>query len=282
MTATMSAIMEPWMESSNAMEDELQLAFQLQSLDDAATEFVRCRQNTVKVLRDLVAYLTKHHANAQTAKVVGSTAGLVGSGLTIGGFVAAFFTFGASLAISAVGAGIGAAGGLTTVGGMATEAITSKITEKGVQKALEDDNTAYQKFLEALGRLKSTWEDMGAAVMGVRSATVVGHGLGVVGGMVEAGAQAASVGKAAGQTAFKTASAAGRGLAITGVVFSVVAIPIDLYTLVTSAENISSKTVPELAKEIEKIAEELPCPSLDEMKECVFKLRDEYNVNTEE
>ncbi|XP_022106403.1 uncharacterized protein LOC110987717 [Acanthaster planci] len=279
----MSALMEPYMEEySYDMDIELQLSFQLQSLDDAAMEFVRCRQNTVKVLRDLVAYLTEHHTNAQVAKIVGSTVGLIGSALTIGGFIAAFFTFGASLAVSAVGAGIGAAGGLTTVGGVATEAITSRITEQGVKKALEDDNAAYQKFLEAMGRLKSTWEGMRATVMGVRSATVVGHGLGVVGGIAEAGAQAASVGRAAGQAAFKTASAAGRGLAITGIVFSVVAIPIDLYTLITSAEKIGKKTAPELAKEISKIVEELPCPSEDEMKECVFKLRTEYCADTEE
>ena len=57
-----------------------------------------------------------HHDNVNKATVAGSTAGILGGGLMIGGIIAAPFTFGASLGLTVTGAIIGAAGGMTTAG----------------------------------------------------------------------------------------------------------------------------------------------------------------------
>ena len=72
--------------------------------------------NIIEKIESIQEEIDRHHSNVNKATIAGSVAGIVGGGLFIGGLIAAPFTFGASLGLTIVGTGIGAAGGMTTAG----------------------------------------------------------------------------------------------------------------------------------------------------------------------
>ena len=72
--------------------------------------------NIINRIKDIQDQIDLHHDNVNKATVVGSSVGLLGGGLMIGGIIAAPFTFGASLGLTITGAIVGAAGGMTTAG----------------------------------------------------------------------------------------------------------------------------------------------------------------------
>ena len=78
---------------------------------------------------------------------------LVGNGLMAGGIISAPFTLGVSLILTAVGGGMSAMGGATSVGaGLAERAIyKKKMTE--IQKAVDEDNKLTKEIQEM-------WEDI--------------------------------------------------------------------------------------------------------------------------
>ena len=79
-------------------------------------------------------------------QATGSSVSLVGTGLVVGGLIAAPFTLGASLIATAVGAGICTAGGLTSAGAGITELCISKKKVAEIQKAVEVDNEHSKKI----------------------------------------------------------------------------------------------------------------------------------------
>ncbi|XP_022093370.1 uncharacterized protein LOC110980737 [Acanthaster planci] len=261
------------------MDLAVQLARDIGALEDASMNYVRSRRATIQLLRDLADYLQKHHHRAKIAKVVGGSVGVVASGLVIGGFVASFFTFGASLLVAGVGAGVGAAGGLTTVGGFLTEIITQKLTTTSAKKILEHDKIACDNLKAALERVESTWRslrDAGRVVVGLASGgRQIFNVVDSIYDLVRVGAVAFQAGEVASQTAFKAASTVGRGMAVVGVAFSVIAIPLDLHTVITSSIAIHNRTVPEVARVILEKAKELAenCPSEEEMHAHVTRIR---------
>ncbi|KAK6183270.1 hypothetical protein SNE40_010781 [Patella caerulea] len=81
------------------------------------------------------------------SKISGSVAGIVGTTMTIVGVVAAPLTLGTSLIVTAVGAGIGIAGGVTGGGATVADLVISKQRKKEMDALLQDD----RKLLEKLG-----------------------------------------------------------------------------------------------------------------------------------
>ena len=70
----------------------------------------------------------------------------MGTGLLVGGAIAAPFTLGVSLIATAVGAGICTAGGITSAGAGITELCISKKKVAEIQKAIEVDNECSKKI----------------------------------------------------------------------------------------------------------------------------------------
>ena len=210
-----------------------------------------------------------------TVQISGGAAGIIASGLVIGGFVASFFTFGASLVLVGVGAGLGVAGGLTVVGGVATELISSKLTGAKAKEILKLDSNACNTLIENLESVNKSYKMLAA----VRLST------GVIGGsqnifhivdsftdLVKVSSLTFDVAQGAGQTAFKAASAAGKTAAIAGVVFSVVTIPIDLYTIITSAQYLQNKTIPQVAQDLYALVKTLHCPTEEEVLLSIYEM----------
>ncbi|XP_050404416.2 uncharacterized protein LOC126820457 [Patella vulgata] len=85
--------------------------------------------------------------NVCISKIAGSVAGIVGSTMTVVGVVAAPLTFGTSLIVTAVGAGIGIAGGVTGGGATIADLVISKKRKKEMDALLKKD----RELLEKLG-----------------------------------------------------------------------------------------------------------------------------------
>lgn len=116
-------------------------------------QWVLKRQQTIENLQELSDSLHNDYRNSHIAGVTGAGVATASFGLVLGGFIASFFTFGAGLIVSAVGAGVGAAGGLTMTGSKLAEYILSQSKTKLAQQALDEDR-------EASEALRSCFEEL--------------------------------------------------------------------------------------------------------------------------
>ena len=101
--------------------------------------------NIIRRIESIQEVIDRHHSNVNKATVVGSIAGIVGGGLMIGGFIGAFFTFGASLGLTVVGAGIGTAGGMTTAGARIFDYMQSSDNNQAVRSLLNTVDSLCKK-----------------------------------------------------------------------------------------------------------------------------------------
>ncbi|XP_038045362.1 uncharacterized protein LOC119719920 [Patiria miniata] len=245
-----------------------QPANDLDVLEESINDFVQSRETTIQLLysveRDLIE--GDLHVRLAKLKVAGRSTELVGTALVIGGFASSFFTFGTSLILVSVGAGLGAASGLTAVGGVLTEFITSKLTSEQAIRTIEQERIACDNLNAALERMNSTVRhelDAHESVGGVGTANI-------------------KRGKASGNTTFEAVSASGssgRGMAIAGATLAakVATIPVDPHTLIKSAIDIHKKNVPEIAEVIHNIADELQT----QLHEKVGEIRANYGTAVE-
>ena len=179
------------------------LSTRAEELNFLVHDWIPKRKRTVQTLREVADKLMAHHKNVCIAKLTGSSASLVGFVLVAVGFGLSFVTFGSSLILSAVGGGICAAGGLTTAGSSITEVCIQKDSYKTAQKIFDEDREA----METVENLRGELEE-------------------------EA--------KEGGEASFRGLSAAGRVAHVGGFAFSAVLLPLDIYTLVTSAREIDA------------------------------------------
>lgn len=189
------------------------------------TEFKVKRKLTVQLLRSLADEIQKHHKNVNIATLTGASASLVGIGLMIGGSIAAFFTFGASLIVTVVGAGIAAAGGVTAGGSALAEYLLSKSNVKVLQKALDDDREMVEK-IEELHRKINKPSEIAKVSFKAGSGT-------------------------------KTDGNAAKGFHIAGLILSNVLIPVDVYTLVKTFIDVHRGSITDVVKDIRKTADDL-------------------------
>ena len=247
------------------MAEQRKLLQQVEQLKEKFNEWIPKREASVRTLRALADKLMEHHNNVHIAKVAGSSASVAGFVLTSVGFGLSFFTFGASLVLSGIGIGVGAAGGVTNAGSMIAEAYIQKDTYNAAQKIIDDDREA----AEAIEMLAKEFEKEAKKTIIANGLKAVVTGALVVKNCVETGLKfgASIVGIAAnegGETFFRGLSVAGRAVHIGGFAFSVITLPFDLYTLVTSSikidaarkgdqgnETDAAKTLRELADELE-------------------------------
>ncbi|XP_038045471.1 uncharacterized protein LOC119720011 [Patiria miniata] len=258
----------------------LQLARALAALEDAANFYVRSRKATIQIFCGLATELQKHlHCAKMCAKVIEGLVGTVAS-TGFGRFVASFFAPGTSVEeLIGVVPGFGVGHGLSTVGEIITDIITSKLTSASAIEILEDDSIAFDYLKAVLERVHSTWKRL----RGVRRVvTGVGAGVGemqnspvtdsVYALMRAMGTVAFQVGQVAGKTAFKAARDVGHRIVMKGVMSTASSTPQDLCTIITSVITLLYKTVPEMARVIREIAidmMDLDWPSAQEMREKV-------------
>ena len=124
------------------------------------------RAKTIRMTSEAIDFLNEQHRNVNIAKVkiiskctesravlfllqaTGNSVSLVGDGLLVGGLIAAPFTLGVSLIISAVGGGVCAIGGATSAGAGLVELAISKKKVAEIQDVIDEDNKRSKKLKE--------------------------------------------------------------------------------------------------------------------------------------
>ncbi|KAK6172474.1 hypothetical protein SNE40_016114 [Patella caerulea] len=221
------------------------MADTLQKVKNISKKLKTNRKKLVARLREIANELNKMENDVRISKVSGSVAGAVGSGLIIGGFAASFFTFGASLIVSAVGAGIGGAGAVTGAGASIARYAVTKNRRKEVAELLEKDDDLLEDLKSnikiAFETGKLTWGASSAIYKMVQNAV----------SFVD---DAADIGKAAVTGIIKGAS---KGLAIAGVVFTAITLPVDIYTVVSNSIEIHKGQEHEFAVKLNGLADDI-------------------------
>ncbi len=114
-------------------------------LQKELTELVRLRKITIEELSKIADSLDKHHKNANIAKLVGSGVGIAGGVVSVVGLALIPVTAGISVVVAGVGAGVAALGGATAAG---TDVVEFVITiTRGAQKVIDEDRKQVEKVV---------------------------------------------------------------------------------------------------------------------------------------
>ncbi|XP_078496404.1 apolipoprotein L1-like [Lissotriton helveticus] len=236
----------------------------------------------IKDLRAIADGVDKFHKGASIAKVTGSTISAAGGIISIVGLALIPVTLGASVILSAVGAGVAIAGGVTNVAAGAAEAKSNSTDKKDVQKILQssaedldgvwkviDDyaqdiltqvNDEYQeRLLKELEDIK--WEFFNVAAMGntnfnidasnfvkdfIKSLTML------ITSLLDDIIKAAAAGAAkAGARA-----AAGTAAKVTGIAGAIF-LPLDIFDIVRGSIHIHKGAKSDMAAKIREIADKM-------------------------
>ena len=144
----------------------------LRSKAEACDTYLNQLKSTLKSLKseipDVISRIQSiqetidlHHDNVNKATVAGTTAGIVGGGLMIGGIIAAPFTFGASLGLTVVGATIGVAGGVTAAGAKIFDYKQSANNNDAVKRFLNTVESLCREAQDQYNELKKCCHEIG-------------------------------------------------------------------------------------------------------------------------
>ena len=141
-TTIMACLSQLTVADLDLSSDDLEAAYQCrEELKNKIQDLMIVRSNTISKLNEIIKELHKTHHDVNISKVVRSSVGIAGGVLSLIGMVGAPFTLGSSLALSAVGSGLAAAGGVTTTGATVAEFCISKSKMSEVQAAISADNS---------------------------------------------------------------------------------------------------------------------------------------------
>lgn len=126
---------------------------------DTWYDFMRWQRfETLRLIDCVIAGVEEHNKSNKISNIVGSTAGVFGGLLVVGGICAAPFTGGVSLAAVAAGSAMSAAGAATNIG---AGIISGKCVEgeiKTVTRMLEADVAAWDRFVQASEKVQQALE----------------------------------------------------------------------------------------------------------------------------
>ena len=123
---------------------EVELAWVKLRLENSIKNWKHNRRQTVKVLRELAEEIQTDEDNSRIARLAGSSASIVGKHIALGGAVAAFFTFGASLILTIVGGVIVGAGESTILG---TKIVNDLLPSRNIELVVDALQTDREESL---------------------------------------------------------------------------------------------------------------------------------------
>ncbi|KAF4080145.1 hypothetical protein AMELA_G00167050 [Ameiurus melas] len=103
-------------------------------------------QSHVIELQDVADSIDKVHKGVKIAGITGGAAGALGVAAAVGGVILAPITMGASLAVTAVGVGVAAAGGVTGASAAITNKVHTSMDRKKVETILNDHSIQIEEI----------------------------------------------------------------------------------------------------------------------------------------
>ncbi|KAH3705151.1 hypothetical protein DPMN_080216 [Dreissena polymorpha] len=267
----------------------------LKDLQKKLQTFRRKTDELAASLEEVARVYNKAFLDVKKATIAGSAAGVVGGTMGVIGLVMAPFTAGASLLVSAAGAGVGALGGITAGGAAIGESVERKNAVKKAEEIvkkfeqerkdvikdckqitdllgadnLDKDFPFWASFITKLiiGSSTIAWSVALRALNGIVSGIRLGKAIS------EFSLEAVMAGGGVATCALRAGSVAARGLHVVGAAVGIILIPIDLGFLVHSAHAVATDKVSDTSKKISQMAEKLraSCPSEGEIDDAVFK-----------
>ena len=240
---------------------------------------VKKRLETLETVRSLANKLNEHDKNVHIAKVSGSSFSIAGFVLIAVGFGLAPVTLGTSTILSAVGGAMCAGGGTTAAGSNLLRNRIFKRKFAKVQEIIDADRQAQESVQKLLNELYREVSELsvGDALDGLsynENLVFFIKNLVDIGKLAKAGTRAAAIaGSEGAEAVLRTIGIAGNAARIGGFAISAVLLPVDIYTLVTSAMKIKSHGVdePEEVRKLKELAAELE-REMKEMLEVVCEL----------
>ena len=243
-------------------------------------------------LEELTAKLNNNHRNVKISTITGASMGTVGGVLAAAGLVMAPITFGASLAVSAVGAGISGAGGLVMSGSKEVELLLEKIGLKDVQQAIEKDFKTCKQLQKQIDSLEDFIYELAASLrlhhdnaisltelegssLDFLSAQISLKGNGTLNeDKVDFGVRFFRVVSSAATISASTVATMGRSVAIAGTRAAHIAgsaigaalLPLDIALLVNTSLELHRGSTSTAVEEIRRILSEMKCPAEKEIE----------------
>ena len=256
--------------ASRTMEElERELAKQKQIVKTLTEKWKQDQKITVRQVRELADEIQRDEDNSRIATLTGASAAIVGGSIAIAGGVCAFFTFGASLVLTAVGGAISGVGGVTVLGTEITNGVLRSGKFKEVEKALEKDKDATSDLVEELENLEGILKKRNELIKKNRTfliAKLVWKVGITVSNEVETGIKLANAGIEAWETVFKSLGRSGKFFRVGGLALSPWFVAWDIYTLVKTSIDVHKGSKLEVVKDIHKVAQALE----DEMEKPFF------------
>lgn len=103
-------------------------------------------QGHVIELQEVADGIDKVHKGVKIAGITGGAAGALGVAAAVGGVILAPVTMGASLAVTAVGVGVAAAGGVTGASAAITNKVHTNMDRKKVETILKEHSIQIEEI----------------------------------------------------------------------------------------------------------------------------------------
>ncbi|XP_019851802.1 PREDICTED: uncharacterized protein LOC109581823 [Amphimedon queenslandica] len=187
--------------------------------------------------------------NVRQSRIAGSITSLVGGGLAVIGIGLIPVTFGGSIALSVIGAGVGVAGGAVTIASTVTDKRVSELKLKQAKAILNVDiqlteqvnEILLQRFVDkAIRDNPATSREEAVAV--VLQGRQLLRTIAVTANAVTSGVQVARSAIHGGAFALRVTGAAARGVAIVGGVVTVLTVPLDLGELIYNSVKLYNRS----------------------------------------
>ncbi|XP_043556919.1 apolipoprotein L3-like isoform X2 [Chiloscyllium plagiosum] len=200
-----------------------------------------------KELRDIANCVDTCKRDVNIANVTGTSASIVGGLLAIAGLIASPFTFGASLVLTGVGLGVGAAGGVTNIGASITDHVIQKKKTDKMKEIIELFEKYNKIMLESLCWVQQSIE----VSIRMREETISrSSAIGATQALTK------SLNPVLVVTSNVTRNALRAAKAVSGVLSGLLLVW-DMYHLVKDAKDLHEGSKTELAQEIRKAADDV-------------------------
>ncbi|XP_046336841.2 uncharacterized protein LOC124118677 [Haliotis rufescens] len=235
------------------------------------------RMEVVETLNDLANEVDKEVRKGRIAKTTFASSGILGSGLAIGGIIAAPFTFGASLGLTIAGAAVGVSSG---VGGLVTTIIDRLLNNKKTKAAyaaadqyinivdcivqiMEEIRNEWnaqieQDFKDKLRNISDpeTSKTLEVFLLSMKATSEVGAtGAKIASTSVALASRTLVAGVS--RTVASVLKTGTMGLAIGGAALAAITIPVDVYTIYKNTKAIHANEESAAAKKIRKLATDI-------------------------